>query len=206
MGLIQLHSPECEPVSLKEARSYLRIEHENEDELIEHLIKTARQAVESYTVRALMRQAWRFTFNSSFGGMLSDNAYLSGLKGYSEQGIELPRSPFIEMIEKPKLMDAYGAHEIKSYRLDNSGRVAYLHFSTSVMNSLSGSGVIQVDFWTGYGKTPDEIPEAFRHAILMMVAHLYAHQSSANDNALFTLPLNESVIQLIKPYRIFRLN
>lgn len=205
MGLIQLHLPECEPISLIEAKTYLRIDHREEDEMICHLIRTARQAVESYTGRSLIRQAWRFTFNAGFGGARSDEAYLCRHKSRGEHGIELPRSPFIELAEPPSLVSNRGVYTVKDYRLDTSGRVAHLHFSPVVINSIDSRGIIQVDFWAGYGKTPLEVPEAFRHAILMLVAQLYGNQCSVNDNGFTALPFTEGVIQLIKPYKVFRL-
>lgn len=205
MGLIQLHAPQNEPVSVEYIKTYLHIDHNHEDDLIAHLIQTARQAIESYTVRSLLRQAWRFTFNAGFGTALSNAEYLPGRKGQGEHGIELPRSPFISLIDKPKLVDAYGSHDIQDYRLDMTERIARLYFTSSLTSTLQARGCIQVDFWAGYGQTIEEIPNPLRHAMLMMVGQLYAYQASANDNSMTLLPLEPAIIQLIKPYKIVRL-
>ncbi len=205
MGLIQLHPPSSEPISLDQAKTYLRIDHDDEDQFIGQIIRSARQAIESYTVRSLVRQAWRFTFNEGFANANREKNHISGVKNYFEYGIELPRSPSIELIETPKLMDSYGAHALKDYRLDNSGRVARLYFASQILHSLDGHGIIQVDFWAGYSENAADIPEPLRHAILMMIAQLYINHTCANDNGFITLPLTDGILQIIKPYRIFRL-
>ncbi len=61
MQLVCLQPPRQEPVSVGEAKQYLRIDHEAEDELLANLIQTARSAVEDFTQRSLMTQVWQLT-------------------------------------------------------------------------------------------------------------------------------------------------
>ena len=205
MGLIQLHKPKCEPVTLELTKNYLRIDHHEEDVLIAQLIRTARQSVESYTARSFIRQAWRFTVNAGYGHAQCENTFLTGYDSTIKRGIELPRSPFIEIIDKPQFIDNYGARGMEGYRLDMMSRVCYLHFTNTAINAFNAHGQLQIDFWAGYGDSTDDIPDPLRHAILMTIAQLYSQQSSANDNGIVFLPLDESVLQMIKPYRLLRL-
>ena len=112
MGLIQRNAPLQEPIDLLQAKIFLRIDGNQEDELLRRLIKTARQAIESYTVRSFIRQSWTFSFNAGFGQSRSDSTYLSGTHSRGEGGIELPRSPFIELIESPVMEGSCGIREI----------------------------------------------------------------------------------------------
>ena len=203
MGLIQLHKPALEPIDLTMVKDYLRIDHHDEDALIEHLIRTARQSVESYTARSFIRQAWRFTFNAGHGQIVDEEDAL--YHHHRSRGIELPRSPFIEMIDKPQLIDSYGTRTIEGYHLNMASRLGYFYFNQLPATVLNTFGQIQIDFWAGYGGSPDDVPEPLRHAILITLGHLYKHQSSANDNGMIFLPLAESVVQLIRPYQRLRL-
>jgi hypothetical protein len=59
MGSILLTPPEGEPLSLDEAKAFLRVEHSDDDEVIAALVSGARGHVESQTRRALITQHWR---------------------------------------------------------------------------------------------------------------------------------------------------
>jgi uncharacterized phiE125 gp8 family phage protein len=61
MPSILLRAPAVEPVTLDEARSFLRVEHNGEDEVIAALVAGSRIHVESQTRRALITQSWRIT-------------------------------------------------------------------------------------------------------------------------------------------------
>src|SRR5215813_11576117 len=64
MSAILLTAPALEPVSLDEARAFLRVEHHDDDEVIAALIAGARLHVEAATRRALITQSWRLDFDA----------------------------------------------------------------------------------------------------------------------------------------------
>ena len=203
MSLKLIDPPNCEPVSLLEMCVFLKIPVENQEEnLMKNLIKTARQAVEAFTARALIHQSWRFQSSLAYGLALSDEVYLSGHRSRGLKGLELPRSPFIELIGKPKFVDDYGTHDISNYRLDAAGRSAKMHFGNLPTEHY---GFLQIDFIAGYGDKPEDVPEPLRHGILMMAAELYENRAGVNDNQGLPLPLCYGAVELIKPYRSLRL-
>lgn len=204
MSLRLIDPPHCEPVSVLEMCVFLKIPVVNQEEsLMKSIIKTARQAVEAFTARALIHQSWRFQSSLAHGLALSDDAYLSGHKSRGLKGLELPRSPFIQLIGKPKFVDDDGEHEISSYRLDAAGRIAKMHFGHLPTDY---GGALQIDFIAGYGDKPEDVPEPLRHGILMMAAELYENRTGANDNQGLPLPLCHGAVALINPYRSLRLS
>ncbi|MFN7709852.1 MAG: head-tail connector protein [Holosporales bacterium] len=205
MGLTLISAPAQEPISLVESKVYLRVDHDAEDRLIEHFIKCARQAVEAYTARSLMVQTWQMSVNSGYGSMISSSEYLNGIQSKGGGGIELARSPFVELMKAPLLVDEYGRREIHDYRLDTAGRVARIHFGASLAQFLSGQGHLEILFKAGYGEQPGDVPAPLRQAIIMVVADLYERRQSANDNAFIAPVLNDPVIQIIRPYRVTRM-
>jgi uncharacterized phiE125 gp8 family phage protein len=54
-------APAIEPVSLAEAKSWLREDGAEEDELIQALIVAARMTLEAYTRRLFVTQSWRLS-------------------------------------------------------------------------------------------------------------------------------------------------
>jgi uncharacterized phiE125 gp8 family phage protein len=61
MPSILLSGPAVEPVTLAEAKLFLRVEHDDDDDLIAPLVAGSRIHVESQTRRALISQIWRLT-------------------------------------------------------------------------------------------------------------------------------------------------
>lgn len=205
MSLTLLQPPLKEPVTLADAKAFLRIEGSAEDELLKHLIKTARFAVEAFTARALIYQTWRFTVNAGFCIAKSVDGFLTGNHRHHEQGIELPRSPFVELLSCPKLIDSYRQFELKDYRLDTTGRVAKLFFGKELSLEASKESMIQVDFKAGYGLNHNDIPESLQHGILMMVADLFENRVTRSDNQGLPPALSKVAIQLVQPFRVQRL-
>jgi len=61
MGLRRTSEPTNEPVTLAEAKLHLRVDHDEEDDMIRQYVKSARAAIEEYTRRAVITQTWQLT-------------------------------------------------------------------------------------------------------------------------------------------------
>src|SRR5690606_13517289 len=64
MASTLLTAPAVEPLTLAEAKAWLRVEHDDEDDLIATLITAARAQVEAVTRRALITQHWRLVLDT----------------------------------------------------------------------------------------------------------------------------------------------
>src|SRR6185312_8936387 len=64
MPSLLLTAPAVEPLTLDEAKSYLRIDTADEDATVTALIAAARLHVEALTRRALVTQTWRLTLDA----------------------------------------------------------------------------------------------------------------------------------------------
>lgn len=58
-NLLLMTGPAEEPVTIAEARAFLRIDGDHDDAVVAACIVAARQACESFTRRALMTQVWQ---------------------------------------------------------------------------------------------------------------------------------------------------
>ena len=63
MTLFRTVAPAAEPVTLAEAKAYLRLQHDSEDALLAGLVRAAREEVERATGIALIDQHWRMTLD-----------------------------------------------------------------------------------------------------------------------------------------------
>src|SRR5256885_12694283 len=61
MASILLAGPAVEPITLAQAKQFVRVEHDDDDDVITALIAGARIHVETQTRRALITQSWRLT-------------------------------------------------------------------------------------------------------------------------------------------------
>jgi|SRR5215475_2108611 len=63
MSSFLLTGPAIEPLSLSEAKAFLRVEHSEDDQVISALIAGARTHIETQSQVALITQAWRIVLD-----------------------------------------------------------------------------------------------------------------------------------------------
>src|SRR3954469_14002780 len=87
MRLEPLAAVAVEPVSLAQAKLWLRVDHDAEDTLIAALVSAARDYVEAQTGLALAPQTWRLSVRPT------------------DLPVELPRPPFGALLSAEALLD-----------------------------------------------------------------------------------------------------
>ena len=138
MALFKIAEPVLEPVTVADARAWLRISHTSEDALLGDLISAARQDVENQTGLSLISQQWRMTMDNWPDGDL----------------VELPRGP-VTGIVAVTVYAANGAPSVAApmdYLLDMRSDPARLLFEKRANPGRRMNG-IEVDFSTGFGAT-----------------------------------------------------
>ncbi|GAB1581393.1 hypothetical protein [Phyllobacterium phragmitis] len=160
-------APAVEPVTLAEARAFLRLSTENEDAIVQQLLRTAREVVEGQTGLALISQIWRLHL---------DRWPRSGR-------IALFRYPVREIVA----VTAYGPDgtpvEIGAgeWRLHKGERPQRLYLNQRPGSSSLGG--LEIDFVAGFGETGADVPDALKHAILTLLAHLYEFRGAFDGEA-----------------------
>lgn len=156
---VQLVTPPLiEPILLEEAKTYLKIDVDDDDAYIESAIKAAREMVEQFTNRKLVSQAWLMT------------TYV--IKDY----FDLPFAPLIS-ISHVKAIDEEGTKTATtSYVLDN----AFL-FPRIRLTDAGYPSNYEVQATYGYSI---EIPEPLTDALRMLMAEKFEnrHLSSIPEN------------------------
>jgi uncharacterized phiE125 gp8 family phage protein len=153
--------PASEPVSLAEAKMFLRVDSDAEDDLIAIFIAAAGEAVEQMCGRFLITRRVCETLDFwRFDGMAA------ALLGAS------PARSIVAV----RLLDGDGDATIispASYRLDGQETQPRLVFQTGAPAPLRFIGGIEIEYDAGYGESVASLPTKLRLAVLHVVAALY---------------------------------
>ena len=182
--------PALEPVSLAQAHAQLRVSHTHEDDLIERLIKAAREQVETLTRRALIDQQWR---------LLLDELPPDRL-------IRLPVAPVAEVLQVYTYDLDGNQHQLTEtdYQVDLAGNPARLRFKAGVIGPLRDLNGIEIDFKAGYGSAATSVPAGLQTAILMLVGFWYERRTMLEEDRLTGL-MPHGFEAALSPYKVLRI-
>lgn len=189
MGLSLVTPPELEPVSIAEAKAHCRISSDEDDALLAGYILAARQHVEGYTRRALIRQTWDLTIDD----------------GWPEI-IVVPKPPLASVVSV-SYIDTAGMPQLlapSTYLVSVGGiegRIgrAYGQSWPTVRRELDG---IVVRFTCGYGTNPGDVPNPLRQAMLLLIGHWHENRETIVTGTIAT-DLPHTVEALLFPFRVF---
>lgn len=187
-SLVRVTDAATEPVTLAEAQSWLRVDSSDDATEIETLITAARQAVEQATGRALISQTWR----------VRQSVWPDGAV------IELPTSPLIS-VESVKYSPASGAAQAtfssSSYHVvtDSEPGLVVLKSDTDWPDIYDRPDAVEVNFTAGYADAAS-VPKILRHAVLLMLAHLYENRAAVSPGTVTEIPY--TVKHLLESHRV----
>ncbi len=162
--------PPAEPLSLKEAKKHLRVEHDEEDALIQSLIRAAREYCENFQRRAYILQTFELYLDSF------------------QRQIQLPRPPLLS-VEAILYRDENGVQHTLSpdvYIVDPATEPGRIFIKTAPKVALFPASPVTIRFVAGYEPvTTDEntdyaarVPEAVKHAMRMLIGHWYENREA----------------------------
>lgn len=172
--------PSEEPITLAEAKLHLRVDATADNDLITSMVKAARQWCESYQNRSYITQ----TITLKMDAFPCDGDYLE---------IIVPR-PRLVSVTSVKYYDTDGVQQTLSdsvYDVDvfsEPGRIGLAHAQSwpGVRGDLNGIEIIYV---AGYGAAAD-VPDRIKHAIKLIVGHLYEHREQDYEATLTEIPFS----------------
>ncbi len=191
MALKLLSGPALEPVSLREAKAHLRVDHADEDLAIAGFITSSRMQIEAVLDAALVRQQWRWT---------ADSWPLNTV-------VEPALRPLLS-VDAVRVRDAGGVATVldpADYHVGAAGGpVRIVPASGHWPTPGTRRGGIEIDFTVGFGASAGDVPDDLRQALLLLTAHWFEHREPAAAGA-GTAPVPDAISALIRPYRSVRL-
>jgi uncharacterized phiE125 gp8 family phage protein len=189
MSPILIAPPAVEPVSLADAKLYLRIDGPDEDELLSALITASRLLVEAASGRLMIAQTWRLVLDAwPAGGAL-----------------RLPFSP-VTSITGARTFDATGnatAMPAGLLSLTPGEDPAVLRLDDGPPPPGRRQTGIEIDLICGFGPAAADVPAPLRQAVLRLVARWFENRGDDVQGVDARLPAD--VMALIAPYRRARL-
>jgi len=181
MQVIQTVAPTQEPITLDEAKKFLRITHANEDNLISSLISTTRELAESY----LNRQLEIATFELYTSSLNTD--------------FRLPKNPIKEIISVEYLDDSniYQVFNSDNYYLYEDSGIGYIHFE-ELPSYTDNKKAIKITFRSGY----DEVPDSIKQWMKVKISSYYENRESIVVGASVSDIGKDLIDGLLNQYRI----
>lgn len=188
MPSILLTAPAVEPLSLAEAKAFLRVEHNDDDDVIGALIASARIHVEAQTRRALITQSWRLTCDA----------------WPADGRLAVRPAPLIALTAARVYDDDGNATtlDLQAFVVDTAGsQLAFAPWALAQPGrSVAG---IALDVSVGHGDAAADVPQPLRQAIRLLLAHWYENRGLTALDTITVLPT--TVAALIAPYRMLSL-
>lgn len=175
-ALVRTAAPASEPVTLEDAKLYLRVDADTEDDMITDMIVSARMAAEQFLRRALITQTWKLSYDE-----------------HLEEQVILSVTP-VTSISSITIFDRSGASNLLS------SDTYYLNAAKDVLmvdNVIFGHRV-EVVFTAGYGNAAD-VPSPIKHGILNHIAAMY------DIRGMESVSMPEITKQVYMPFRQVRL-
>lgn len=176
-GLKLITAPTQEPVTVAEAKAWIRVDASTEDAVVGNLITAARQYVERQAQIAIMPQTWRAQFDAW------PEAEPDGRGAFLPPSLLLPRPPLVS-VASLKYYPADGSAQVtmdaEEFQVDDvsyPGRVAPLPDESWPTLASGRLGAVQIDYQAGYADAA-AVPMCIKQAILLIVAHWYEHRES----------------------------
>ena len=183
-NLVLVTPPAIEPISLIEAKNYLRIDTDDtdDDNYITGLISTARTYCEDFQNRAYITQTWELSLNEFVFGSndrLNNRHYAST--------IELPKGNLQE-INTFTYKDVYGAVRMLisdvDYVFSTRGILGQICppygkvFPIAILHPLDP---IVINYTCGYGLTADKVPLKVKQSMYLLISHWYENREIVNS-------------------------
>lgn len=194
--MLKLVTPPATPVvSLAEAKSHLRVLHDDDNDYIEALVEVGTgliDGVDGWLGRAIVEQTWEASL---------DRFPCSDGNGRAGK-LVVPLAPLIS-VETLKYDGSDGVErDVVGFRAFGAGSTqpGYVvpAVATSWPTTICEPESVRVTFKAGY----DVVPAGIKHAILLMIGHWYESREDARDVDLNDIPLGSKA--LLMPHRNWR--
>ncbi len=195
-GLIQTAPPTDEPVDLPTAKKWCKVDGDDDDDLIQSLVTSARVYVETNTGRSLLRQSWRLTLDYFPGFIFGTTTYEDW--PLFEDIIRMPRAAPLISLDSIKFMDPTLTLQTlnpSQYQVDGDREPARVRPAVGKIWPVTYAGYfgaqlasVQVAYTAGYANV-DAVPAGLKSAIRVLVASWYENREAVSQRSLTTVPM-----------------
>lgn len=201
MALTLITGPENTPVTLEEAKAWCRIDHTDDDDLIQALLEAATAHLDGKNGtlhRCLEPQTWELAYDDFPDPNCNGDAF-----------IEIPLPPLIEIVSI-KYDDADGVEQTidpANYSVDTKSVPGWVvPVSTFTWPTpLDAINAVRVRFRAGYEEVDSGIsgvPTPIKTAIKVMVVDWYENRESVANQNVSKIDIPATAERMLNQYRI----
>jgi uncharacterized phiE125 gp8 family phage protein len=180
--------PAAPVVTRQEAKRHLRLDGDEEDELVDGLIAAAMGLLDGWSGtlgRCLINQTWRITADRFCQVMR----------------LPLPATSIASVKGRDSAGALSAAIDAANYDLQHDARGSFVRFRDAYAypGDLAETEGVVIEFVAGYGAAATAVPGSIRLAMLLLIGHWYANREAVG-NITTELPL--AVASLLAPHRL----
>jgi len=189
MALKLITGPTVEPVTLEEAKTHLRVDITDDDNLITALIKTAREYCENFQNKAYYTQTWELVLD----------------KFPAENYIKIPKPP-LQSVTSVIYKDNEGTEttlDASKYIADTDsepGRIVLAYGESWPSFTPYPVGAVRIRFTTGHDDI-SKVPQMVKQAMLLLIGHWYENREASVTGAI-SREVEFAVHALLWPERV----
>jgi uncharacterized phiE125 gp8 family phage protein len=172
--LIRITAPASEPITLAQAKTYLRVDVTTEDTVITDMIVAARMTAENWLRRSLINQVWKLAYDDL-----------------------LPQTVYLPMGPVNSVTSVTVINRDASTQTVNSTSYYLNAAKTALMFDSTPSGFrIEIIYNSGYGSDASGVPAPIRQGMLSHIASMYESRGEQEQSA-----IPEQTLNLYAPFR-----
>ena len=192
-----LTPPAEEPVTLAEVKSYIKVDFNDDDDLINLMIKASRQQIEEYCKRSFVTQTLRYNLDLPYENWIYRD-YNRYWQWFFEKNVIYLSKPEIQSVssivfygsdDQPETVDP------SAYELDIPGYRVFLKDNQLWPYDVRQIKSMSVEYVAGYGDA-SAVPAPIKMAILSHVLSMY------DGRTLCAMP-EQTKKHLSSPYKIY---
>jgi len=181
MNLVQTIAPDNEPLSLDDAKTFMHILEDDEDELITSMTVGAREYAENYTNRQ---------FEIATYELITDRLF---------QGLTIPKSPVTEIVSV-EYMDSDGVYQT----LSTDDYYSYVDYGATKLEFSSfpsykdDKRAIKITFKAGYTTVPSSIVSYLK----VLVSTMYENREQYVLGVSIETMANPAIHKMLDMYKV----
>ena len=205
-GLQVTTPPVQEPVSLQEAKEYLRVDDSTDERIVRPFIETARRVAEEHLGRTLMTTTYSLFVDGydELADPLWEGTRTGPYLNYYKNYINLPKCPIQSVTSVSTFDDSDNETTMAAsrYYVDNvrePSRVV-LRLGETFPTALRVANAVKVVYVAGYANAY-VVPEPLKMGMLQHIAFLYEHRGDMYEAA---SPMPPMIKSMYAPYVIHK--
>lgn len=174
MTIVKITDATVEPISLAEAKLWLRVDQSDEDTLIGSLITSVRKAAEHEMQRTLITTTWELVVD----------AFPAALR------LEMPK---VLSVVSVKYIDTAGVEQTLSqadYLVDMDSEPGYVvpAYGKAWPSTRAQINAVRVRYTAGYGAAATDVPQSIVNWMRLQLEHFYRNRGAVISGTVQTSP------------------